>query len=220
MPQRANADDDKQGREQAECRGGLDEAGVEAAFAVRRMLGDIGRGAAIFATERQALQQSEQNEHDRRGDAHRRVARKQADAEGRQAHDRHRDEEGVLAADQVADPPEQDRAERADRETGREGGEREDEAGRLVDAREELRGDDRREQAVQVEIIPFEDGAERRRGDDELLALLLYAGGGRIARGRNRRHIHPFCRRNAGPMVPGVGLEPTTYRLQGGCSTS
>ena len=67
-----------------------------------------------------------------------------------------------LAPDEVADPAEQDRPERPHREARGEGGEREDEAGRLVDAREELRRDDRGEQAVKVEIIPFEDRAERR----------------------------------------------------------
>ena len=53
----ADRDDDEQGREQAERRGGLDEAGVEAALPGGRMLGDVGRRAAIFAAQRQALDQ-------------------------------------------------------------------------------------------------------------------------------------------------------------------
>ena len=46
------------------------------------------------------------------------------------AHDHDGDEEGVLAADEVAEAAEHDRAERADGEAGREREEREDE--RLV----------------------------------------------------------------------------------------
>ena len=48
-------------------------------------------------------------------------------------------EEGVFAADQVAEPAEEQRAERAHRKAGGEGEQREDEAGRRVDAGEELR---------------------------------------------------------------------------------
>ena len=77
----------------------------------------------------------------------------------------HGHEEGVLAPDEVADPPEHQRPERPHREPRGERGEREDEAGGLVDAREELRGDDRGEQAVEVEVVPLEDRAERAGGD-------------------------------------------------------
>ena len=43
-------------------------------------------------------------------------------------------------------------------------------AGGRVDAREELRGDDRRQRAVEIEVVPLEDGAERG-GEDDLLLL-------------------------------------------------
>ena len=46
----------------AHGRGGLDPAGVEAAAAVRRMLRDIGRRAAVFAAQRQPLQQAERDQ--------------------------------------------------------------------------------------------------------------------------------------------------------------
>ena len=39
-----------------------------------------------------------------------------------------------------------------------------------VEGGEELRADDRGERAVEVEVVPFEDGAERR-GEDDLLLL-------------------------------------------------
>src|SRR3546814_2884581 len=53
---------------------------------------------------------------------------------------------------------------------------RSDEAGGFVDAREELRRNDRREQAVEVEIIPFEHRAERRGEDDPAFALPGFDG--------------------------------------------
>ena len=70
----AGEQDHQQRQEQADRRGGLDEPGVEAAPAVRRVLGDVGRGAAILAAERQALQQAQRDQDDRRGEADRRVS--------------------------------------------------------------------------------------------------------------------------------------------------
>ena len=43
--------------------------GVGAALAVRRVLGHVGGGAAVLAAERQALQQAQRDQDDRRGDA-------------------------------------------------------------------------------------------------------------------------------------------------------
>ncbi len=109
---RANDDDDAERREQAERRGGLDEAGEKAAFPLGCMFGDIGGGAAIFAAEREPLDEAEEDKEDRRRDADRRVAREHADEEGRRAHEAHGDEEGVLAPDEIADAAEHERAER------------------------------------------------------------------------------------------------------------
>ena len=125
------------------------------------MFGDIGGGAAIFAAQRQALDQPQAGSASSARRSRAGVAGQQADDEGRQAHQAHRDQEGIFAPDQVAEPAEYQRAERPHRKAGGEGGEREDEARGLVDAGEEVLRDDRGEQAVEVEIIPFEDGAER-----------------------------------------------------------
>ena len=54
----ADAEDDEERHEQAKRRGGLDPGGIEAALAVRRMLGDIGRRPAVFAAEREALDEA------------------------------------------------------------------------------------------------------------------------------------------------------------------
>src|SRR3546814_1276258 len=88
----------------------------------------------------------------------------------------HGDKKSVLAPDEIADAPEHERAERPDRKARRERRKREDEAGGFVDAREELRRNDRREQAVEVEIIPFEHRAERRGKDDLAFALPGFDG--------------------------------------------
>src|SRR3546814_20550413 len=77
----------------------------------------------------------------------------------------------IFAPDQIAKPAKEKRAERAHRKAGGKGGERKDEAGGFVDPRKKLFRDDRREQAVEVEIIPFEDGAERRSQNHLAFAL-------------------------------------------------
>ena len=100
------------------------------------MLGDIDRRAAVLAAEREALEEAERHEQDRRGDADLAVVRQQADQEGRAAHDEQRDEEGVLAADQVADAAEDERAEGAGGESRAEGRQRREQRGRRVAARD------------------------------------------------------------------------------------
>ena len=72
------------------------------------------------------------------------------------------------------EPPEHQGAEGSHRKAGGKGKQREDEAGRLVDAGEELLGDDRRERAVEVEVVPFKDGSETG-GEDHLAMRLVDA---------------------------------------------
>jgi len=64
-------------------------------------------------------------------------------------------------------PAEEQRAERPHEEAGGESEQREDESCRGIDAGEELRREDRRERAVDVEVVPLENRAERRGEDDE-----------------------------------------------------
>ena len=65
----ADAENEQQRHEQPERRGGLDPRRVEAALVLRRMLGDVDRRAAVFAAEREALHQTQTDQHDRRHDA-------------------------------------------------------------------------------------------------------------------------------------------------------
>ena len=120
-------------------RRGLNPRRVEAALVLWRVFGDVNRGAAIFAAEREALTSRRADQDDRRDDAGRCIGRQQADEECADAHQGHRDEEGVFAADDVAQAAEEQRAERAHREAGGESEKREDECRRRIDAGEELR---------------------------------------------------------------------------------
>ena len=156
----ADAEHQQQRHEQTERRGGLNPRCVEPALVLGRMLRDVDRRAAVFAAEREALHETKCDQHDRRRDAPRGKARQHADEESADAHQRHGDEEGVFAADRVAEPAEDQRAERPHRKAGGERQQREDEAdiGRHVG--EEVFRQKDAERAVDVEVVPLEYGAE------------------------------------------------------------
>jgi hypothetical protein len=130
------------------------------------MLGDVGRSAAILAAERQPLKQAQQDQDGRSSPADGFERWQEADREGREAHDHDRDEERVLATDEVADAAEEDRAERAHEESRGVRAERAHELGRGIHFGKEQTGEERREDGVEVEVVPFEDRAERRGDDD------------------------------------------------------
>ena len=104
------------------------------------MLGHVSRGTPVLAAEREPLEQAQHDQQDRSRNAPRRIGRQKADQECAKAHQRHSDEEGVLAADQIAQPAEEQRAERTHREAGGKGQECEDEGGGWRHAGEELAG--------------------------------------------------------------------------------
>ncbi|MCY1364740.1 hypothetical protein D9M69_515580 [compost metagenome] len=87
----------------------------------------------------------------------------------------------MLAPDHVPQPAEHDGAERPHGEARGESEEGEDEGGGLVDAGEEVLRDDRRQGAVQVEVVPLEHRAQGR-GEDDLALLPGYPMVGRVAR--------------------------------------
>ncbi len=85
------------------------------------MFGDIGCRTAIFTAKRQSLQQAQADQDDRSRDADRGRTRQDADEEGRQTHDHDRHEEGVFAADEIAETAEYQRAEGTHQEAGGKG---------------------------------------------------------------------------------------------------
>ncbi len=130
------------------------------------MLGDVGRGAAVLAAEREALGEAQGDEERRGGESPARVAREESDQGGPQAHRRHRDEERVLATDQVAEVAEHERAEWTDAESGAERGEAGEELGGVVSGGKEEAPEKDRETSVEIEVVPLEQRPERRREDD------------------------------------------------------
>ena len=110
--------------------------------------------------------QAHQHQDDRRGDADGGVGRQQTDHEGRQAHQQHGDEEGVLAPPQVAHAAEDDGPERTHREAGGEGHQGKNKRRGVVDPGKELFADHRREGAVEEEVIPLEYRPQGRGEND------------------------------------------------------
>ena len=138
------------------------------------MLGDIGRGTTIFTTKRQALGKTAGDEGDRREIADGVVARQQADHEGRETHDRHGDEEGIFAADEIAEATEEQRAEGTHGKARGKAEEHEDELRGVVRTRHEGGGNVGGQRSCEIEIIPFEDSPGGRGKND--LALLCRHG--------------------------------------------
>ncbi|MCY1177095.1 hypothetical protein D9M73_173910 [compost metagenome] len=153
------------------------------------MFGHVGGCAAVLTAQRQALQQTQADQDDRRGHAYGRVAGQQAHHGRRDAHDHDGDEEGVLASDHVAQAAEHNGAERPDGEAGGEGEQGKDEGGCLVDAGEEVLGDNGGQRAIQIEVVPLEHGAQGRSEDH--LALLLARRGGQLISGS--RYVLGHC---------------------------
>ncbi len=148
-------------------------------------------GAAVLAAERQALQQAQRDQQDRREPADRHVGGQQADREGRAAHHDDGDEEGVLAPDQVADAPEHQRAEGPHQEAGRVGGECRQQRRRVVALRKEEGREERRQRGVEVEVVPLENRAQGRSEDDSF--LFLRGGGAQRQRAGGGRHVSVSC---------------------------
>lgn len=115
----------------------------------------------------------------RRRNADGRVVGQQADDEGRQAHDQNRDQEGVFATNHVAQTAKENSAERPHDEACRKRQRREVEGRAFVQPAEKLLGDHEGKSAIQVEVAPFENSAQRRR-EDHLLFFRCHWSRGRI----------------------------------------
>ena len=135
--------DNEEGEEEAKRGRCLNPARGVAAFAGARVLGDVCRRAAVFAAERQALQEAQRHQQNGRRPADARhltderqslgpEGRQQADSKGCQTHDKDGDEEGVLASHQIADASENHRPEGANEKAGRIGREGRKQGGGIV----------------------------------------------------------------------------------------
>ncbi|KAG5734418.1 hypothetical protein E4T56_gene3906, partial [Termitomyces sp. T112] len=93
--------------------------------------------------------------------AHLLIGGQTADKESGQAHHRQRDDESIAPPEQIPDMAEHQRPERPHDKARGKDQQRHDEGGGLVQPGQELRRDDRGQQAVEIEIIPFENRAQR-----------------------------------------------------------
>src|SRR5262249_25334286 len=94
------------------------------------------------------------------------VGRQQSDEEGADTHQRHCYYECVLAANDVAESTEEQCPEWTHCKAGGESKQRKDESRRRIDSRKELRRKNRRQRAVDIKVVPFEHGTERRSEND------------------------------------------------------
>ncbi|MCY1229240.1 hypothetical protein D9M72_415980 [compost metagenome] len=148
---------------------------IEAPFARRRVLIGHQHRAAPFAAQADALQHAQQQQQDRRQDADAVVGRHQSDQEGGHAHDHQRDHQHALAADLVAEVPEDHAAQRPRDKAHRKGGVGQHGGHQRVIAGEvQLVEDQAGDHAVQEEVIPLDGGADHGRQRD--LADRLFVG--------------------------------------------
>src|SRR5256886_11780838 len=164
--QLTRGDDDEQGHDDSERRRGLQPAGVVAPLLIRRVLCDVGDRAAVLAAQAQPLDQAQEQEDETRRRADLGVARHDPDERRRQAHAAQRNEEGVLAAHDVADAAEHEGPERPDQEPGGERPDGADERASTGTLLEELDRQEGGEAPEDVEVVPLDHVANCRRHDD------------------------------------------------------
>ena len=185
--QRGDHEQRRRREDHADGHADLREGAEEAAARGRCVLHGHERRATPLATGREPLQDAEQDQQDRSGDADRGIRREQADECGGQAHQDQREHEHLLAAEPVAEVAGHDRAERSEEERDADGREREhlgEPGARLGDGCEEERCEhEAGGLRVDEEVVPLDRGADERAGED--LALLRgHPPGGAACRGQ------------------------------------
>ena len=103
-----------------------------------RVFCHVGCGTAVLTAQCQALQQAQDDQDDGGCHANAGVGGENTHDEGRQAHDQNGHQEGVLAADHVAEAAKHQRAKGAHDEASGKSQEREDESRTSVQAAEKL----------------------------------------------------------------------------------
>ncbi len=167
------AQDHDQRQDQPGRRGDLDPAGQQAAAPRLAMLGHIDHRAAVFAAHGQALHHAQGQQQYPRQVARRFIGGQAADQHGRPAHHHHRDQEGVLAPEPVAEIAKQHRAQRPDDEAHRQRAQRRQQRhGRIVLRKQHLAHEDG-QGSIDEKVVPLEQGAEGRCHHD--LAFLFAA---------------------------------------------
>ncbi len=132
--------------------------------------------ARLLTRGGEPLQQPGRDQQDRRGDADAVVGRQAADQERRETHEQQRGHQHALAAEPVADVPEEHRADRAGEVADAERRQRQQRArGRVRRREEDLAEDEGRGGAVDEEVVVLQRAPDPR-GDGR---LARFAGRGR-----------------------------------------
>src|SRR5256885_6141889 len=133
---------------------------------MRSMCGDIGRGAAVFASQGEPLQEAKRDEAAGGEDSPCAIARQKGQQEGGEPDDENGGQESVLAADHIPQAAEYDGAERSHGEAGGERQQGENVSRRGFERREKLGPDNGRQDPEKVEVVPLENRSQGRREND------------------------------------------------------
>jgi hypothetical protein len=158
--QRRDRADDGGGHREPQRRAGRGERAEEAAQPPRRGLGDVGGRPADLPARRESLGHPHDHQQDRRGDPGLRVGGQQSHQRAAGAHADDRGHQRHLAAAPVAEPAEEDPAERPHQVAGAEDRERRQEGGGGVGSGEEQRGEDDGQEAVHAERVVLDQRAD------------------------------------------------------------
>ncbi|MGX0963617.1 hypothetical protein AB7M63_004066 [Bradyrhizobium japonicum] len=152
----------------------LHHAAEQAAAVRRAVLHHHQHGPAPFAAKADALEETQADQKQGRGDADLLIGRKQADQEGADAHHHDRDREHRLAANPVAVMTEDRGTEWPRQESDRVGAEGRDGGERgIAGGEEDLVEHQRGRGAVDEEVVPFDRGADHARPHDPSQARRL-----------------------------------------------
>jgi hypothetical protein len=143
---------------------------------VRHMLDQKRGRTAELASGGEALQQTREDDRDRRENADGRVTRHQPDRQRTERHHDDRNHQRRLAAEAIGIGAEHNAADRPRQIRQTERAQRQQQRCRLVLVRKERFRDIDREVAVDGDIVPFQRVADRRRDDQLGNVLLLRLG--------------------------------------------
>ena len=170
----AQQSDDAGGQQQADGHADLGQAAVEGALGFGSGFKGHEHRAAPFAAKADTLKQTADDEQNRGPDADGFIGGDQADADRGRTHDFQRQNEHLLAAQLVAEVPEDDAAQRTGHKAHGKGGKGQHGADAGVKVGEiELVEEQAGNNAVQEEVVPFNDGPQHGRNDHAAQVLLL-----------------------------------------------
>ena len=149
----------------------LNPAGILPALVLRRVFGDINCRAAIFTAQRQPLKQPHADQQRGCPYPRCRIGRQETDRCGGAAHQRDRDEERIFPPDLVAEITENNGPQRPHTKPCAKGCETCQRRCRRIVRREKQLAEQRCQNPVEKEIIPFENSPQRRRNDNEPIAF-------------------------------------------------